>query len=156
MDNYYWAYVLVMFIGLLGTFIPVMPGVPLIFLSLFIYAWNTGFVTITVPWLLFFAALTVFSWLVDYFSGIIGSKQAGLSKTGFWGMIIGSFIGFFFTPIGLLLGPVLGLIIGELIGGKNYEQILQTLKGTARGFLIGLALKIVIAIFMIGMFFYLT
>lgn len=156
MENYYWVYILVMFIGLLGTILPVLPGIPLIFLTLLVYAWNTSFEAVTVPWLLFFAALTVFSLLVDYFSGIIGSRQAGLSQTGFWGMIIGGVIGFFFTPLGLLLGPVLGLIIGELSVGKSFEQILITLKGAAKGFLIGLFLKVIIAVFMISMFFYLT
>ncbi|AVX20644.1 MULTISPECIES: DUF456 domain-containing protein [Carboxydocella] len=156
MVDYYWAYVLVMILGLLGTFLPVIPGIPLIFIAIFIYAWNTNFTVINIAWLLLFAALTVLSWLIEYFAGIIGSKQAGVSRYGMWGLLIGGILGFFWAPVGFLIGPVLGLLIGEILSGKELKQILITLKGAARGFIIGFLLKLIIALSMIGTFLWLT
>ena len=78
----------VMLTGLTGVFLPVLPGVPLVFAGAFIYAWSTGFQVITVGNLILFAVLTAISSAVEYIGGVITAKKYGASKYGLIGGVL--------------------------------------------------------------------
>ena len=109
-----------MLVGLLGSVLPGLPGVPLIFLSALLYAYYTSFEIVggwVVAVLGIFAALAM---VADFIGTSYGAKRFGASN---WGMLGGAFggvagaaVGFLFLGIGSLFGLILGTIGGVFAG----------------------------------------
>ena len=114
-----------MVVGLAGCILPMLPGTPLVFIGVYVYAWFTGFTIISRNLIIIFLILTVVSVVIEYVSSSIGSKKFGASKLGFIGAFFGAVIGIFFSPWGIVLGPLLGALIGELITGKKIKSALR-------------------------------
>ena len=98
----------VMVIGIAGSFLPVLPGIPIIFLALLVYGWYEGFNVISVHYIAIIGALALLSVLIDYIAGIWGAQKAGSSKVGMLGAGLGIIVCIFFGPIGILVGPWVG------------------------------------------------
>lgn len=143
---------LLMVVGLAGCVLPMLPGTPLVFIGIYVYAWLTGFTIISRNLIIIFLILTVISVVIEYISSSIGSKKFGASKLGFIGAFVGAIVGIFFVPWGLILGPLLGALIGELITGKEIKKALRSGTGAVIGFFGGTFLKIVISFAMIAFF----
>jgi len=141
-----------MLVGLVGCVLPMLPGTPLVFAGIYIYAWLTGFTLISRNLIIFFLILTVFSVVIEYISSSIGSKKFGASKLGFFGAFVGAIIGVFFIPWGLIIGPLAGALLGELIVGKKIKEAFRSGTGAVIGFFGGTFLKIVISFAMIAFF----
>jgi uncharacterized protein YqgC (DUF456 family) len=141
-----------MLVGLAGCVLPMLPGTPLVFAGIYIYAWLTGFTVISRNLIILFLILTVLSVLIEYISSSIGSKKFGASKLGFIGAFAGAVIGVFFVPWGLIVGPLAGALIGELIVGKKIKEAVHSGTGAVIGFFGGTLLKIVISFVMIAFF----
>ena len=142
-----------MFVGLAGIVLPIIPSTPVIWFGTFLYAFFDGFHRITWLLLLIFAALTVFSLVLDYFGGIIGARKFGATKWGIIGSLIGGIAGFFVGGLfGLILGPFFGAVLFEILFGKNFKSALKSGVGTIVGFLGGAIAKLVISVIMIGIF----
>ncbi len=146
---------LMIVIGFIGSVLPVLPGPPLSYAGLFVYAWWTGFDRIGWIPLVIFGALTVLTLVVDVISPALGAKGYKASKYGAWGSIIGAFMGMFVLgPIGIILGPFLGAFIGEYIHAQNHERALRVAWGAFVGFLIGSAFRLAVVVAMFGYFIY--
>jgi len=141
-----------MLVGLAGCILPMLPGTPLVFAGIYIYAWLTGFTIISRNLIIIFLILTVVSVVIEYISSSIGSKKFGASKLGFLGAFVGAIIGVFFVPWGLILGPLCGALIGELIVGKKIKEAFRAGGGAVLGFFGGTFLKIVASFVMIALF----
>lgn len=142
-----------MFIGLLGSFLPFIPGSPLILVGAFIYAWHTDFLAITWGILVLLLFLTTLSQALEYFSSLLGAKKFGASRWGLIGAFLGGIIGLFGGGIpGFLIGPFVGAFLLELFHGRNLSTSLKIGWGTLLGFFGGAIGKIIIALVMIGIF----
>lgn len=139
-------------IGIAGCILPMLPGTPIVFLGVFIYAWKNGFVLISQKLLIIFLVLTAFSVVLDYIAGSIGSKKMGASKFGVIGALFGAIIGAFFAPWGIILGPPLGALIGEMFSGKDFRDASKAGGGAILGLLGGAITKIVVSLIMITLF----
>jgi len=136
----------VILIGIAGTFLPVLPGVPLVFMAIAAYGWYEGFQVITARYLVIIAGLAVLSLFVDYLSTYMGATYFDSSKRGLWGAVLGSLAGLFiFPPLGLLICPWLGAIIGELTQGNDLQKALRSGLGVVIGLFSGIAFKVVLA-----------
>jgi uncharacterized protein len=109
-----------MFVGLLGSVLPGLPGVTLIFLSALVYALLTDFRTIgaaVLVALFIFAALAL---VIDFVATSYGARRFGASNWGTLGGAIGgiagALIGLLFLGIGSLFGLILGTIAGVFLG----------------------------------------
>ena len=56
--------------------------------------------------------------------------------------MIGTIVGLFFLPIGIIAGPFFGALVGELVAGRNFGQSLYGAFGALIGFLAGVLLKV--------------
>src|SRR5687768_5007034 len=95
-------------IGLLGTVLPVLPGLPLMFAGMLVAAWADDFRHIGAWTLVLLAVLLAVSIAVDVMSGILGAKRVGASNKALFGAGLGGLVGIFFGIPGLLAGPFLG------------------------------------------------
>jgi hypothetical protein len=139
-------------VGLVGTVLPALPGLPLMFCGMLIGAWAGDFKEVGVWTIVFLAILMLISVGVDFMATLIGAKRVGASKKAMFGAAVGTFAGLFFGIPGLLLGPFIGAIIGEMIDGKEWRAATKTGFGTWLGLAIGTALKLALAVCMLGVF----
>jgi uncharacterized protein YqgC (DUF456 family) len=143
---------IIMFIGVLGCVLPYLPGTPLVFAGIFLYAWKTQFTIISHNLLIIFLIVTTITVLLDYVVGAIGAKKFGASKMGTFGAFFGALIGIFFAPWGVIIGPPLGALIGELLTGKKFKDAMRASGGAILGILGGSLTKVVASFIMIGFF----
>jgi uncharacterized protein YqgC (DUF456 family) len=135
-----------MLTGLAGVFLPVLPGVPLVFAGAFIYAWSTNFQIITIGNLIFFAVLTAIASAVDYIGGLITARKYGASKYGLIGGVLGGVLGLVaFSIPGLIIGQLAGVILGELYFGKQVKDSFTSGFAMFVGYILGSTLKIFFA-----------
>lgn len=138
-------------VGLIGTFIPMLPGTPISYIGLLLLLLIPG-CTLTWKFFLFWGIIVVVLQVINYFIPIWGVNKFGGTKYGQWGSVIGVIVGLFFPPLGIFLGPFVGAVIGELIGGMNIGDSLKAGFGSFVGTFVGMVLGIVVASFL--MFYY--
>lgn len=143
---------LVMLVGVAGTLIPALPGIPLIWLAMLGYAWVEGFQEITWTFLLIALAVVALSQVAEYYSRALGAKKFGASRAGTWGAVLGSLAGLFFMPIGLLVGPFVGALLGELISGRRTDEAIKAGIGGVIGVLGSVVVNFILALGLVTAF----
>ena len=144
-----------MFLGLVGVIVPFLPGVPLAWLGIFIYAVSTNFEKISLTAVLVFLALTVLLFFLDLLAPMLGAKKYKASKYGILGVFLGAILGIiFFGPLGIIIGPLAGAFLGELLANKKPEQASKSAFGAFLGFIISALIKLIIILIMIGFFIF--
>ena len=140
-------------IGLAGTILPALPGVPLVFAGLVIAAWIGDFQKIGWPTLTILAVLTSLAIAADFIATLLGAKRAGASRLALAGAAIGSIVGLFFGLLGIFVFPFVGAVVGELIARQRLNQAARVGVATWLGMLLGALAKLSLAITMLGVFF---
>lgn len=143
---------LLIVVGLLGTVLPVLPGLPLMFAGMVLAAWNDGFERIGALTLVVLGILVAISIAVDVLASILGARRVGASNKALWGAGLGGLVGVLFGLPGLLLGPFVGAVGGEIIDGRNRRGALKVGIGTWVGIAVGAILKLALAVSMLGVF----
>ena len=154
---YYVLAIVLVLVGIAGTILPALPGLPLVFAGMLLAAWAGDFQQVGVPMLVVLGLLTVFSLAVDFWATALGAKRVGASRLAIIGAMVGTLAGLFLGPLGLLLGPFAGAIGGELVHRRSLQRhdLGQAAKigvGTWFGILFGTILKLALAFTMLGLF----
>jgi uncharacterized protein YqgC (DUF456 family) len=139
-------------LGLAGTVLPALPGLPLVFAGMLLAAWVDGFQRISGWTVGLLAVLTLISVAVDVAATALGAKRVGAGKGAMFGAALGTLVGAFFAIPGLILGPFLGAMIAELIRGRELAHASRIGFGTWIGLAVGTALKLALAFAMLGIF----
>jgi len=139
-----------MLVGVAGTFLPALPGVPLTFAGMFLFAYAGDFEKIGGWTLALLAVLAVLAMALDFIAGLIGTKGAGASKWAMLGAALGTLVGIFFGLPGLVLGPFIGAVAGELIANKDFHQATKAGLGAWIGLIVGMAAKVAVTATMFG------
>ena len=133
--------IVLMLVGLIGCVIPIVPGPALAYCGLLCMIPTSkapSFLAIVV-----FGVAALAVTVLDYVVPALGAKRFKCSKYGTWGCAIGTFVGMFFFPLGILLGPFCGAVLGELLARKSAGEALWGGFGAFLGFLSGVLMKIV-------------
>ena len=144
--------IILVVVGLAGTVLPALPGVPLIFGGLLLVAYLDGFNKVGVFTLVILGVLAVIAFAVDYVAAMMGAKRAGASRLAVIGATLGTIGGLFFGFVGIIIGPFAGAAVGEFIARKDALQAGKVGFATWLGIVIGTAAKLGIAFLMIGLF----
>lgn len=169
---------LLMFLGIVGALVPVLPGPILIWLGALLWAWGDDFVHVGWPTLLVLAVLTIIAWAVDLGLGIVSSRRSGAG----WRSLFVSMLGGLGGAILLSGVPVLGTFIGAVAGsisalwfmeyrrarasatvaagaGRDVETdedhraaATKAVKGYVSGFAAAMAVQLVICVMMLAIF----
>ncbi len=139
-------------IGLLGCVLPMLPGPPLAYAALLLLHF-TDRVQFSWTQLLVWLALTLVVQALDFIVPMLGTKYSGGSRWGKNGCIIGTLIGLFFMPWGIVLGPFLGALIGELLAGRTGNEAIRSGVGSLLGFLLGTVVKVALCVYFCWTFF---
>ena len=138
--------------GLTGLILPVIPGAPLIFAGLLLAAWAENFAYVGAWTIVTLATMTLITLGVDLWATMFGAKKFGASKQSMLGPLIGAVIGIFLGLPGVIFGPFIGAVAGEILAQKSLGQATRAGVGATIGLVLGAAIKLALAIAMIGLF----
>lgn len=139
-------------IGILGTFLPVLPGLGLSFVGMLVYKFGTE-APLPMYYIYIFGGFLVLSLILDYVVPARLSKKYGGTRWGSIGAVLGSIAGLLFIPLpfGFLVGMFLGVIVGELLNdNSNIDKAIQSAKGAFIGFLYSSALNLSLGVAMLA------
>lgn len=143
---------LLVIVGIAGVVLPALPGIPLVFAGLLVAAWTDGFARVGWLPLVVLGVLTAISIVVDVLSTTLGAQRLGASRLALVGSLVGTVVGLFFMPIGLFAGPFVGALLGEYIHSRQLGRATRIGIGTWLGIVLGVALKLGLAVAMLGVF----
>ncbi|MCQ2591173.1 MAG: DUF456 domain-containing protein [Treponema sp.] len=139
-------------VGFLGTFVPVLPGAPLAWAGLLV-SFFSSYNEISILCLVITGIFAVAVSILDNIFPIYMTNKTGGSKAATTGSTVGLIIGFFAGPPGVILGPFLGALIGELINTNgDFKISLKAAWGAFLGFLLGTGLKMITVMVFIWIF----
>lgn len=138
--------------GLIGSVIPALPGLPMIFGGLWLAAAVDEYQHLGLWWLLAIGALGAAGVVIEFIATTLGAKRVGASAKALWGAGLGTIVGMFFGLPGLLFGPFVGALLGELASGNSVLRATHVGVATWLGLLFGTLVKLVISFVMVGMF----
>jgi len=144
--------VLLVVVGIAGTVMPAIPGVPLVFVGLLVAAWADHFQKVGWFTLSILGVLTLFSFVLDFFATSLGAKRVGASWLALALSVVGAIVGIFFSIPGLILGPFVGAFVGEYIARRDWRQARRVGFGTWLGMLLAIAGKLALIFTMVGIF----
>jgi hypothetical protein len=142
-------------IGLIGSFVPIIPGPITSWLGLLILH-LTSIVNLDYTFLVGTFTIAVSVFILDLIIPLIGLKKLGGTKKGIIGATIGLLLGFFMGPIGILSGPFIGALSGELTNKLGIIKALKAAIGTLIGFLAGIAMKFTVSFAFLIIYLYET
>lgn len=142
-----------MIVGILGSFLPVLPGPPFSWVGLLLL-----YLTKAVPnnyWVLGITlAIVVIVGVLEYVIPAKGTKRFGGSSYGIWGTNIGLVVGLIAPiPLGVVIGPFVGAIIGELLyDSRDHKRAVKAATGSFIGFLASTFMKFMVCVIYFGLF----
>jgi uncharacterized protein len=154
MDSAWWwvLAITLIILGVIGTFLPVLPGAALVFAGMVLAAWLDDFQRVGWITLVILGALTVLVLVIDVVAALMGAKRVGASRLALVGAAAGTIVGFFFGIVGILVAPFIGAVIGELIARGQMAPAARVGFGTWLGIAVGALAKIVVVLAMLGLF----
>ena len=143
----------VMLPGLAGVVLPVLPGIPLMFVVALVFGYADGFQHLRVIELLGLLLLVLLSVGVDYFSGLLGARYGGASRwamaAGFAGFLLGTVL---LPPFGGIIGMFVAVILAEIAQRRDHRQAFRSAAGSVLGTVAGIGISLVIALLFIVLF----
>jgi uncharacterized protein len=139
-------------IGLIGSVLPLLPGLPLIWLGVFLWAWADNFQQVGWPTLIVLAILMLAGWGLDLFLTPAISRRAGVSWRAIGGAILGGVLGGIFLSVIPIIGTLFGALIGAIAGMWLVEFRIRgderAATAAVRAYLSGVAVTTLINLFL--------
>ena len=134
---------LAMVVGVVGTVLPFLPGLPIVWAAALVYGIVAGFGT--VGWISF-ALITLLAIIGMVLGFTLPHQRLGRGgaprSTVLIGLIAG-IIGFFVVPvIGLPLGAILGVLAAERVRTHDWDRAWASTKNLIVGFGLGAAVQL--------------
>jgi uncharacterized protein YqgC (DUF456 family) len=115
-----WITLLIMLVGLLGSVLPGLPGVPLIFAAALVYTYVTDFEVVGALVLVLLGLFALLAFVADFVGTAYGARRFGASNWGTAGGAVGGLVGALagtlFFGVGALFGLLAGTIGGVFVG----------------------------------------
>ena len=143
-----------MILGILGSFLPLLPGAPLSWTGLLIFYLIPGIEMNY--WLLGIAlVVTILMYILDLIIPAMGTKKFGGSRKGMIGATLGLIIGIFVpVPFAILFCPFLGAFIGETINKSDSRTAGKAAFGSFVGLLASSFMEFIVTFAFLILFLY--
>ncbi|MDX1762357.1 MAG: DUF456 domain-containing protein [Christiangramia sp.] len=141
-------------LGILGSFLPVLPGVPLSWVGLLIFYLIPG-VGINYLFLGVTLAVAILFYILNLVIPAMGTKKFGGSRKGMIGATIGLLVGIFAPiPFAILIFPFLGAFIGEIMNKSNSKTAGKAAFGSFVGLLASSFMEFIVTFAFLILFLY--
>ena len=142
-----------LFLGLLGVFLPIIPGPFFSFLAILLLQFFTSY-SFNTDYLIILGLLAIIITFLDYWLQVYSVRYFGGGKSSTIGVILGIILGIFFIPpIGVIVGPFIGAYLGALLESDfDFLNSFKVAGGALIGFLCGTILKFCYSLFTIWFF----
>jgi uncharacterized protein YqgC (DUF456 family) len=142
-----------LFLGLLGVFLPIIPGPFFSFLAILLLQFFTSY-SFNTDYLIILGLLAIIITFLDYWLQVYSVRYFGGGKSSTIGVILGIILGIFFIPpIGVIVGPFIGAYLGALLESDfDFINSFKVAGGALIGFLCGTILKFCYSLFTIWSF----
>lgn len=144
------ASIILLILGLVGTFLPVLPGLLLSLCGLLIYKFGTD-TPLSMVYIWIFVFLTALSVVLNYVIPARTNRKYGGTRWGSIGSVVGTLVGMLFIPVpfGFLIGMFLGVFVGELLhDASDRKKAWNSTKGAFIGFLYGTGFNFIVGLAM--------
>ncbi len=141
--------VIIALAGIVGCFLPVIPGPPLSWGALLLlYFFGNG--EMSLKFLLIWLCITIVVTILDYVVPAQFTRLTGGSKAAGRGSLVGLLLGLiFFPPWGMIAGAFLGALLAEVfINRSSVADSVKPALGSFAGFFFGTFIKLVASILM--------
>ena len=159
---------IILLLGIIGCFLPVVPGPPISYVSLLVFHFFTSY-DISVTNLLISALLVIVVTVFDLWVQVYGVKKFGGTKKAINGSIIGLLLAILIpvfsmfipvlsfllpiVPFLIIFGPFLGAFIGAQMDEEDINKSLKIALGALAGFILGTLLKFLVCIYIMILIF---
>ncbi|MBQ5402390.1 MAG: DUF456 domain-containing protein [Bacteroidales bacterium] len=140
--------------GIVGCFLPVIPGPPLSWGALLLlYFFGNG--EMSLKFLLIWLGITIVVTILDYVVPAQFTRLTGGSKAAGRGSLVGLLLGLiFFPPWGMIAGAFLGALLAEVfINRSSVADSVKPALGSFAGFFFGTFIKLVACVLMMWQMF---
>ena len=139
--------VFLLLLGLLGCFVPVIPGPPLSFVALLLLTFFTGY-QFDEDFLWQWGTIVVGVTFVDFWLKCICENFGGQKAIN--GTMIGLLVGIFVPiPMGFIIGPFVGAFVGAYMDEKDdLLKVLKIASGALIGCIGGVVLKLAVCLYL--------
>lgn len=134
------------FVGIIGIVVPILPGMLLVWFTVVVYAWRTGFEVIGWPTLTFITIIALVAGLSNIWLPLLGAQKTGAAKRALFLGVIGAIIGTFVIPIPLLgtvIGYAIGVFLGEYLKLRDLRLALRASLGGVAGWGVSMIVEFV-------------
>ena len=141
-------------LGLVGSFLPVLPGPLTGWIGLLVLH-LTKAIELTWTFLGITLGIAILVWILDYIIPAMGTKKFGGSKLGVIGTTLGLLVGLFLIPVpgGFIIGAFVGALIGELMhDNKDKSRAVKAAFGSFLGFIFSATLKFMVSLVFLVLF----
>lgn len=133
--------------GIVGSIVPALPGPPLTLGGL-VMVWLIAPEEVTLTVIIVMTVLTIIAQVIDYVAPMWMTKMGGGSKRAIWGSTLGTIVGLFYMPIGLIVGPLIGAFIGEMAESNELGKATKVALMSFIAFLLTTCFKLVLSLMM--------
>ncbi len=135
---------LLMIFGILGSFLPILPGIPLSWFGLLLLH-LTSFLPMNYTFLGVTLVVTIIIFALQYAIPALGTKYLGGSRAGMVGATAGLIAGIFIPiPFAIVIVPFVGAFLGEIINRADSRTALRAASGSFIGLLASTFMEFVV------------
>ena len=145
---------ILMLVGILGSFLPMLPGIPVSWAGLLLLH-ITSVIPMNYTFLGITLLVTIIIFALQYAIPALGTKYLGGSKKGMYGATIGLVVGIFIPiPFAILIAPFVGAYLGEIFNKADSRTALKAASGSFIGLLASTFMEFIVTGIFLLLFIY--
>jgi len=156
---YWFIIILLFFISVIGVFIPMVPDIIPVWISVLIYQFGPFTNTLPRSFCFVLIIFSVISILADFLTNAIVVKKSGGSNLSVIAALAGLAVGLLFLgPLGIIIGPFVAIFLAEYYQSQNkeYNKPLKIAFSTVFAFIGSGIVKVILLLSIIIWFFVLV
>ena len=140
-----------MAVGVVGTVVPVVPGLALVWAAALVYGLAVGFGNLGAVAFTIITGLALAGIVIGFLVPKRAAARGGAARSSLWFGGVLALVGFAVVPVvGVVLGGVLGVFLGEIARTRDTAAAWQATVATIKGFGVAGVAQLMIGVAMVA------